>query len=210
MHCDSSPFGSATADACGGLTDSERNDLLERADALLEGLQGLKRSHSHLPSSPPEDPDYPTSDLLNSDLMYSDPVNSDPVDSDPVNSDWTDLVNRNSSQMLSGRSGSGQGARIRVLRRAPPGPHVSVTSGEGERVYLRIREDGDGGSSGGGGGGGAARRKACSRSWNQKQFLTVPFAELKATVEEEVCVCVCMCVRACVCGSTWNQGWSVF
>ena len=65
-----------------------------------------------------------------------------------------------------------------VLPRAPTCPHLSVTGSEGKRVFLRImdvesvdiRE----------------RCKVVSHSW--LKLLTVPFAELKAVVEEEVSI----------------------
>ena len=70
---------------------------------------------------------------------------------------------------------------VHALSRQPPGPHISVTSSEGERVYLRLRDAGGGGGRGGGGGGGGGRERM-----GHKGLLAVPFAEVKASVEEEV------------------------
>lgn len=75
---------------------------------------------------------------------------------------------------------SSQFSRVHVLDRVPAGPYVSVTSSEGERVYLRLRDGGADSVTGKKGG----HQVKGIRTW--KHLLTVPFSQLKARVEEEV------------------------
>ena len=63
-----------------------------------------------------------------------------------------------------------------VLPRAPVGPHFSVTGSGGQRVYLRLLPTGN-----------ANNQKRCKTiTTSRLRLLTVPFAELKSFVEEEV------------------------
>lgn len=64
-------------------------------------------------------------------------------------------------------------SRACVLPRAPACPHLSVTGSEGRRVYLRIMDV-------------ESRERCKGLSHSGLKLLTVPFAELKAGVEEEV------------------------
>lgn len=61
-----------------------------------------------------------------------------------------------------------------VLSRAPPGSSVTVTGSDGKRVYLRLRA------------GLGSKGKAQKNPLSRLQLLTIPFSQLKATVEEEV------------------------
>ena len=60
--------------------------------------------------------------------------------------------------------------RLYALSRAPPGRHVTVTSSDGARVYLRMDK---------------GQRSDVGFSFNS-QLLSAPIAELRAAVEEEV------------------------
>ena len=138
------------------MADSERDHLLDRADEVLERL-GDTRSYGN---------SMDDSDLLNSDSELPD-------------SDLTSLAapsRRRSQQVLS---------RVHVLMRAPAGPHVTVTTGDGERVYLRLREEEENRRNGSSRGDGV-RMEGSRTQRSHQQLLTVPFSELKANVEEEV------------------------
>ena len=80
----------------------------------------------------------------------------------------------NSSQMSSECQGSnrlGQLSHLHVLTWVPTGPHISVTSSEGCRVYLRLKN---------------CDTDSMKKNKTYSSLLSVPFAELKANVEEEV------------------------
>lgn len=159
----------------------EHSDLLSKADEVLERLRDnsyhsvndfySRNDHPALERSPntSRHHDLPkNSDLqeyLNSELLDSDPPNSDLVNSD--------LSPARSNIRSTARLGR-QVSHIHILSRAPAGPHVSVTGCEGDRVYLRLRDAG------------AGSKKAWEKFRHRKGLLTVPFAELKANVEEEV------------------------
>ena len=106
------------------------------------------------------------------------PLNSDLLDSDLAEN--PNHATPNSPKPSSERPQRHQLSHLHVLSRPPAGPHVSVTSSEGERVYLRLKDAGVGGKSGSGRG----RSQTPTRVW--KQLLSVPFAELKSSVLEEV------------------------
>lgn len=142
-------FGDLDDDGGGG-DEHGLGDLLDRADEVLTRLRGKGHDHSL---------DDLNSDPLNTDFLHPDPT------SPQVSPGLSDRPDRRLSH-------------LHVLSRAPAGPHITVTSSEGDRVYLRLRDDDFG-----------ARKKggmACSIVRSRKQLLTVPFAELKASVEDEV------------------------
>ena len=136
--------------------EGREREGVETRSALLERADSvLERLRNNRPSSP-IDMYNSDLDLLNSNLSNSDLPTSEPAP---------------------------RLRHIHVLSRAPPTPHVSVTSAEGERGYIRLREEGVG----------VRGRERKGLGLSCKQLLTVPFAELKATVEEEVCTwCVCV------------------
>lgn len=166
--------------------DSEDADLLSRADEALERLRYQSLDDFYTPADQlgkkgtPKPShrdsnchvhrqadlhDYSNPDLSDSDLLDSDPLDSDLLDSDP----------------LSGQSGRQHSnvqrhhvTHIHVLSRAPAGPHLTVTSSDGDTVYLRLRDDN------------AKGMKPREGFHHRRGLLTVPFAELKASVEEEV------------------------
>lgn len=59
-----------------------------------------------------------------------------------------------------------------VLKRAPLGSYITVTSSEGDRVYLRMKSKGP--------------ESNQSHIHSGLQLLSIPFSELKESVEEEV------------------------
>lgn len=61
--------------------------------------------------------------------------------------------------------------RLYALSRAPPGGHVTVTSSDGSRVYLRMDK---------------GQKSETEFSFLNSQLVSVPIAELRAAVEEEV------------------------
>ena len=63
----------------------------------------------------------------------------------------------------------------RVLKRAPLGSYITVTSSEGDRVYLRLKSRGN-----------ESSQSGFLRAQSGLQLLKIPFSELKETVEEEV------------------------
>lgn len=63
-----------------------------------------------------------------------------------------------------------------VLKRAPPGAYVTVTSSEGDRVYLRLKSEIKTEKTLGG-----MLSSTCGL-----QLLTIPFSDLKDDMEEEV------------------------
>lgn len=144
------------------MEDSERDGLLDRADEVLERLGGYGNLM--------DDSDPINSDLLNSDLS----------DSELPDSDLTSLAAHSGGRSQQALS------RIHVLMRAPAGPHVTVTSGEGERVYLRLKEEEEGVNDDGGTGHSGVRMEGRRIQRRHQQLLTVPFSDLKASVEEEV------------------------
>ena len=176
--------------------DDEGGDLLDKADEALARLQD-NRYHSlddfytpggQLDKGDDSKPSHRNSnqhvhkksdcqDYLNPDLSDSDLLDSGPLDSELLDSDLFD------SDPLSGHSGRHSTARsnlqrhkvshIHILSRAPAGPHVSVTSSDGDTVYVRLRDDRAGG-------------KPREGFYRRRGLLTVPFAELKASVDEEV------------------------
>lgn len=141
------------------MADSERHDLLDRADeVVLERPRDTGRYHGNS-------------------MDDSDPMNSDLSDSELPDSDLTSLAAPSRSRRSQQASSL---SRVHVLTRAPAGPHVTVTNGEGERVYLRLRGEGGKGEGPGHSGARMQRRR------RHQQLLTVPFSQLKASVEEEV------------------------
>ena len=62
-----------------------------------------------------------------------------------------------------------------VLRRAPLGSYITVTSCEGDRVYLRLKSRKT-----------ESNQSGSSYTQSGLQLLKVPFSELKDSVEEEV------------------------
>ena len=131
--------------------DDSDDDLLEKAEETLENLRKARSSCSN-----------PCSDVFNHDDDDSDMPTSD----------------ANFSQISPSGSRLRQtSSHIHVLSRAPACPHLSVTSSEGHRVYLRLRETNDPTR---------ARKMAQAHSHSRKQLLKIPFTELKASVEEEV------------------------
>ena len=63
----------------------------------------------------------------------------------------------------------------RVLKRAPLGSYITVTSSEGDRVYLRMKSKVS-----------ESNQLGFSYTKSGLQLLKVPFSELKESVEEEV------------------------
>ncbi len=107
--------------------------------------------------------------------VFSSPHDDDDDDDENIES-RSDSELANATRMESSRLG-GVLSHIHVLSRAPAQPHVSVTSSEGRRVYLRLR-DGN-------------RWEKSSHSDSRaasRQLLSVPYAELKARVEEKVSI----------------------
>lgn len=144
----------------------EHGDLLSKADEALDrlrdncyhSLDDFYSRNDHLDSehSPPP-----------GNLEYP---NSDLLDPDLLNSDLSPTRSDRRSTARLGRRAS----HLHILSRAPAGPHVTVTGSEGDRVYLRLRDAGTG------------SKKTREGFRHHKGLLTVPFAELKAGVEEEV------------------------
>ena len=66
-----------------------------------------------------------------------------------------------------------------VMKRAPLGAYVTVTSNEGDRVYLRLKHE--------------KENKCALQGFFSRgsglQLLTVPISELKTNIEEEVRTC---------------------
>jgi hypothetical protein len=63
----------------------------------------------------------------------------------------------------------------RALKRAPLGNYITVTSSEGDRVYLRMKSKGP-----------ESNQSGLLHIQSGLQLLKVPFSELKGSVEEEV------------------------
>lgn len=155
------------------------DDLLSKADCALERLRD-NCYHSLDNFYSPNDPDQLNSNGTsnpppgNSDLLadIQDYPNSDQLNSDLLDSD---ILSAHSSRPSVARSNvpGKLVSHIHVLSRTPAGPHVTVTSSEGNTVYLRLRE-------------GSAGKKPRESLHRRRGLLTVPFAELKASVEEEV------------------------
>lgn len=99
-----------------------------------------------------------------------------------VDSSWADEFDYNSGVVedahdveqqdlvLESRSQSGH-----VLKRAPLGSYITVTSSEGDRVYLRMKSKGA-----------ESNQSGLLHTQPGLQLLKVPFSELKESVEEEV------------------------
>ena len=66
--------------------------------------------------------------------------------------------------------------RSSVLSVPPPSPYISIMGSSGHRVYLRLSKPS------------SLKEQIRRRAWSRPrtQLLTVPFADLKAIVEEEV------------------------
>lgn len=62
-----------------------------------------------------------------------------------------------------------------ILKRAPLGSYITVTSSEGDRVYLRLKSNGT-----------ESNQSGFLHTHSGLQLLKVPFSELKESVEEEV------------------------
>lgn len=62
-----------------------------------------------------------------------------------------------------------------VLKRAPLGSYIPITSSEGDRVYLRMKSKGP-----------ESNQSGSFHTQSGLQLLKVPFSELKESVEEEV------------------------
>lgn len=72
----------------------------------------------------------------------------------------------------------------RILKRAPLGAYVTVTSSEGDRVYLRLKSEEKAKKS----------QRGLSHTPSGLQLLTVPFSQLRDSVEEEVHSIFYVCV----------------
>lgn len=144
------------------LDPSDHDDLLNRADRVLERL-GDNCYHSLDDFNNPDELNYSPARAGN---QKTDDLNSGLSDSDLLNPDLR-------SSAVSDKRGRQMSHHIHVLSRAPAGPYITVTGSEGDRVFLRLRDHGLG-------------KAAQMRSRLRKGLLTVPFAELKASVEDEV------------------------
>lgn len=95
---------------------------------------------------------------------------------DDVGSPSYETLVSNPSRVCESSSEGDEFSWAHVLPRAPACPHFSVTGSDGLQVFLKIRaaESVNG------------RERCVTRFHSKLQLLTRPFAELKATVEEEV------------------------
>ena len=132
----------------------------------IESSSGLPEDLAHFPSQSEKSVSF--MDTAKTDSVYVDNSWVDEVDYAGGNVEDLHDVEQNLISESSSQS-------CHVLKRAPLGSYITVTSSEGDRVYLRMKSKGP-----------ESNQSGSLHTQSGLQLLKVPFSELKESVEEEV------------------------